>query len=119
MQAALPACLQVSTIPGWAGVTESADHALAVARDIGFPVMIKASAGGGGKVRGGGGMQVALLTGQGLGLVARGMPGRAASLTAQPSCLNHGTLRCRACVWPGPSGSCWRAMSCALRWGRV
>jgi propionyl-CoA carboxylase alpha chain len=46
----VPACLQVSTIPGWAGVTESADHALAVARDIGFPVMIKASAGGGGKV---------------------------------------------------------------------
>lgn len=40
----------MSTIPGWAGVTEDADHAIAVARDIGFPVMIKASAGGGGKV---------------------------------------------------------------------
>jgi propionyl-CoA carboxylase alpha chain len=42
--------LQVNTIPGWAGVTENADHALTVAKDIGFPVMIKASAGGGGKV---------------------------------------------------------------------
>ena len=39
----------VNTIPGWAGVIEGADHAISVARDIGFPVMIKASAGGGGK----------------------------------------------------------------------
>ncbi|KAL4856779.1 Propionyl-CoA carboxylase alpha chain [Chlorella vulgaris] len=45
---------KVNTIPGWAGVTENADHALSVAKDIGFPVMIKASAGGGGK-----GMRVA------------------------------------------------------------
>ena len=35
--------------PGWAGVVEGVEHALAVARDIGFPVMVKASAGGGGK----------------------------------------------------------------------
>lgn len=45
--------VQVNTIPGWAGVTESVDHALAVAQDIGFPVMVKASAGGGGKASGG------------------------------------------------------------------
>ncbi|KAL4458176.1 hypothetical protein ABPG75_013041 [Micractinium tetrahymenae] len=43
------AAATVNTIPGWAGVTENADHAIEVARDIGFPVMIKASAGGGGK----------------------------------------------------------------------
>lgn len=39
----------VHTIPGWVGVVEGADHAVAVAKDIGFPVMVKASAGGGGK----------------------------------------------------------------------
>ncbi|KAI7845174.1 hypothetical protein COHA_001219 [Chlorella ohadii] len=40
---------KVNTIPGWAGVVKDADHAVSVAEDIGFPVMIKASAGGGGK----------------------------------------------------------------------
>ncbi len=39
----------VSTIPGFTGVLEDADHAVAVARDVGYPVMLKASAGGGGK----------------------------------------------------------------------
>src|SRR5690606_21732849 len=40
---------QVSTIPGYLGVIENAQHATEVAREIGLPVMIKASAGGGGK----------------------------------------------------------------------
>jgi len=40
---------KVSTIPGWNDAIESADRAVAIARDIGYPVMIKASAGGGGK----------------------------------------------------------------------
>ncbi|HXX86403.1 MAG TPA: acetyl-CoA carboxylase biotin carboxylase subunit [Casimicrobiaceae bacterium] len=40
---------KVNTIPGYNDVIESADHAARIARDIGFPVMIKASAGGGGK----------------------------------------------------------------------
>ena len=40
---------RVSTIPGWNDVIESADAAVRIARDIGYPVMIKASAGGGGK----------------------------------------------------------------------
>jgi propionyl-CoA carboxylase alpha chain len=39
----------VSTIPGYNDVIENADHAVRIAKDIGFPVMIKASAGGGGK----------------------------------------------------------------------
>lgn len=39
----------VSTIPGYNGAVTSPDHALEVARDIGYPVMIKASGGGGGK----------------------------------------------------------------------
>ncbi|MBW7837785.1 MAG: ATP-grasp domain-containing protein, partial [Sphingomonadales bacterium] len=39
----------VSTVPGYMGVIKDAEEAIKVARDIGFPVMIKASAGGGGK----------------------------------------------------------------------
>jgi propionyl-CoA carboxylase alpha chain len=39
----------VSTIPGFTGTIENADHAVKIARDIGYPVMLKASAGGGGK----------------------------------------------------------------------
>jgi propionyl-CoA carboxylase alpha chain len=40
---------RVSTIPGWNDAIESPEQAVAIARDIGYPVMIKASAGGGGK----------------------------------------------------------------------
>ncbi|RWC23955.1 MAG: acetyl-CoA carboxylase biotin carboxylase subunit [Mesorhizobium sp.] len=39
----------VSTVPGWLGVIENAGHAEKIAGEIGYPVMIKASAGGGGK----------------------------------------------------------------------
>jgi propionyl-CoA carboxylase alpha chain len=39
----------VSTVPGNLGVIESPEEAVRVAESIGFPVMIKASAGGGGK----------------------------------------------------------------------
>ncbi len=44
----------VSTVPGSEGVIEDADEAISIADEIGYPVMIKASAGGGGK-----GMRVA------------------------------------------------------------
>ena len=40
---------EVSTVPGWLGVIEDAAHAEKIAGEIGYPVMIKASAGGGGK----------------------------------------------------------------------
>jgi propionyl-CoA carboxylase alpha chain len=40
---------KVNTIPGYNNPIESADQAVKIARDIGYPVMIKASAGGGGK----------------------------------------------------------------------
>jgi propionyl-CoA carboxylase alpha chain len=40
---------QVSTVPGYLGVIDDADHAVRIASEIGYPVMIKASAGGGGK----------------------------------------------------------------------
>ena len=39
----------VSTVPGFLGVIESPGHAAEIADEIGYPVMIKASAGGGGK----------------------------------------------------------------------
>jgi len=39
----------VSTVPGYLGVIETPDHAAEIADAIGYPVMIKASAGGGGK----------------------------------------------------------------------
>src|SRR5437763_12080734 len=45
---------KVSTVPGYLGEISDAKHAVAIASEIGYPVMIKASAGGGGK-----GMRVA------------------------------------------------------------
>jgi propionyl-CoA carboxylase alpha subunit len=39
----------ISSVPGHLAVIPDAESAVAVARDIGYPVMIKASAGGGGK----------------------------------------------------------------------
>ncbi|WP_438957081.1 acetyl-CoA carboxylase biotin carboxylase subunit [Cognatiyoonia sp.] len=40
---------KVSTVPGYMGLIEDADEAVKISNDIGYPVMIKASAGGGGK----------------------------------------------------------------------
>lgn len=40
---------KVSTVPGHLGVIEDEKHATKIADEIGYPVMIKASAGGGGK----------------------------------------------------------------------
>ncbi|MDS9468434.1 acetyl/propionyl/methylcrotonyl-CoA carboxylase subunit alpha [Paracoccus sp. MBLB3053] len=39
----------VSTVPGYMGLIADADEAVTISKQIGFPVMIKASAGGGGK----------------------------------------------------------------------
>jgi propionyl-CoA carboxylase alpha chain len=39
----------VNTVPGHLGVIKDGDEAVKIANDIGYPVMIKASAGGGGK----------------------------------------------------------------------
>jgi propionyl-CoA carboxylase alpha chain len=44
----------VNTVPGFMGIIEDPDEAVRIAEEIGFPVMVKASAGGGGK-----GMRVA------------------------------------------------------------
>ncbi|WP_315754778.1 MULTISPECIES: acetyl/propionyl/methylcrotonyl-CoA carboxylase subunit alpha [unclassified Bradyrhizobium] len=48
---------KVSTVPGFLGVIEDDKHAVRIADEIGYPVMIKASAGGGGK-----GMRIARST---------------------------------------------------------
>ena len=50
---------KVSTVPGYLGVIESPEHATEIADGIGYPVMIKASAGGGGK-----GMRIAYSAGE-------------------------------------------------------
>lgn len=39
----------VNIVPGFMGIIEDAQHCVRIAADIGYPVMIKASAGGGGK----------------------------------------------------------------------
>ena len=43
------AAASVSTVPGYMGIIDDADEAVKIAAQIGYPVMIKASAGGGGK----------------------------------------------------------------------
>lgn len=40
---------KVSTVPGYLGEVDDIKHALKIANEIGYPVMVKASAGGGGK----------------------------------------------------------------------
>jgi len=45
----LAAKAKVNTIPGYNDVVKDAKQAVKIARDIGYPVMLKASAGGGGK----------------------------------------------------------------------
>ncbi|MGB3336247.1 MAG: biotin/lipoyl-containing protein, partial [Devosia sp.] len=45
----LAAAAGVSTVPGHMGLIDNAEHAVTISRSIGYPVMIKATAGGGGK----------------------------------------------------------------------
>ncbi|WP_342361969.1 acetyl/propionyl/methylcrotonyl-CoA carboxylase subunit alpha [Terrarubrum flagellatum] len=53
------AAAKVSTVPGFLGIIESPEQAVKIANEIGYPVMIKASAGGGGK-----GMRIAHSAGE-------------------------------------------------------
>jgi propionyl-CoA carboxylase alpha chain len=45
----LAVAANVSTVPGYVGEIRDEAHARSIAKDIGYPVMVKASAGGGGK----------------------------------------------------------------------
>ena len=54
-----PPNAKVSTVPGHLGVIDDEKHAVKIADEIGYPVMIKASAGGGGK-----GMRIAWSQGE-------------------------------------------------------
>ena len=58
----LAARAKVSTVPGYLGVIDDENQAVKIADEIGYPVMIKASAGGGGK-----GMRIALRQSRGRG----------------------------------------------------
>ncbi len=49
----------VSTVPGYMGIIADATEAVKIAGEVGYPVMIKASAGGGGK-----GMRIAWSEGE-------------------------------------------------------
>ena len=40
---------KVNTVPGYLGEVHDVDEVLKISREIGYPVMVKASAGGGGK----------------------------------------------------------------------
>ncbi len=53
------AAAKVSTVPGYMCIIESPEEAVKIAGEIGYPVMIKASAGGGGK-----GMRIAYSAGE-------------------------------------------------------
>ncbi len=39
----------VSTVPGYVGIIKNHEHATAIAKELGFPVIVKAAAGGGGR----------------------------------------------------------------------
>src|SRR4051794_791900 len=67
------AAARVSTVPGFLGVIESPEHAISIANDIGYPVMIKASAGGGGQS-----MPIAYSAGEGANRLAPAPSGGAA-----------------------------------------
>jgi len=45
----LAAAARVNTVPGFIGEIDGVEHAAKIAAEIGYPVMVKASAGGGGK----------------------------------------------------------------------
>ncbi len=45
----LAAAAKVNTVPGYIGEIDGVEHAAKIAAEIGYPVMVKASAGGGGK----------------------------------------------------------------------
>ena len=45
----LAAAAKVNTVPGFIGEIDGTEHAARIAAEIGYPVMVKASAGGGGK----------------------------------------------------------------------
>ena len=45
----LASAARVNTIPGYNAAIDTAEHAVEIAKGVGYPVMIKASAGGGGK----------------------------------------------------------------------
>ena len=81
----------VPIIPGTPGPVEDVDEALEFAREIGFPVIIKAAAGGGGK-----GMRVAKDAGRLRALVPARALARRCRRSATATCTSRSTSRARA-----------------------
>src|SRR4028118_352994 len=71
--------VKVPTVPGSGGLLADENEALSIARDIGYPVMIKATAGGGGRgmglVKGASELPQLFFAAQGEGAAAFGNPG--------------------------------------------
>lgn len=82
-------------------MVKDGDHALSVALDIGFPVMIKASAGGGGKVRQGGAERSGVWSSVGSGWVLAVAMVTAAGEALPATCLCV-LLRLNGCHHPVP-----------------
>ena len=82
----------VNTVPGHADVIADADQAVAIAREVGYPAMLKASAGGGGK-----GMRIAwCATTSSAGRALSAPPTRRARASATSASSSRSTSKSRA-----------------------
>src|SRR5262249_7446942 len=87
---------KVSTVPGHLGVIADVKHAVKIADEIGYPVMIKASAGGGGK-----GMRGSHFKAEGAAGFVRARAGGQTSLRGDPGVIPKIIRDSRPIVNPG------------------
>ena len=98
----------VNTIPGYDGEIRDKDHAVEVAGEIGYPIMLKASAGGGGK-----GIRIAYNDGR----ILNGVPAKQFLISVTTASLlknlstNRGTLKSRSWLTVMATSSTWESVS--------